>query len=529
MAELVESISEEKIKVRWSETYVSEAMNRKLAMLPPGIYSGGDVDYDSTTELRIWGGDFVLSDVVSGFSLMVQDTDQTIIDCSSLFPAVGDQTWYVGVRTDYATGVDTTGEYFFTDTPPSANQLIGRDGLVYYEVEIHDSDTGLNQATFTDMFGSAKPTPYPLRATEGAVLSTDRDLGFITNVQAYGLPTSDEKDALDGAASPSSTNVFATMDDSPTSDEKDAMSGANSPSSTNVFATMDDSPTSDEKDALDGAASPSSTNVFATMDDIVNIPTEDEKDALDGANSPSATNVFITSDDMLTSDQKDAIDGAESPSATNVFVTDSYLPYDFENYLQIFDHFVNRNISFTSDMGVWDEASSGVGSVGYSAVNNNGALRMYSGDSSDWQELFASVATESNVSKNPYISAKILLEAITDIVFIFGLYYDSDNYIIFKIDTSVAAGFRVESKSGGTLTWNTHGGMDTPDTDWHKFEIIVTGDGASVTFKYDDVVMGTHTTNIPTVDCRRYFYLHPLGASSRYVNIDWFYLKQELE
>lgn len=58
-------------------------------------------------------------------------------------------------------------------------------------------------------------------------------------------------------------------------------------------------PTANEKDALDGAAAPASTNVFVTAADVVDLPTADQKDALDGAATPSAANVFVTAADVV--------------------------------------------------------------------------------------------------------------------------------------------------------------------------------------------------------------------------------------
>ncbi len=61
--------------------------------------------------------------------------------------------------------------------------------------------------------------------------------------------------------------------------------------------------TEDEIDAIAGANSPSSSNVFATMDDLSSSggQTEDVQDALDGANAPSAANVFATLADVSSS------------------------------------------------------------------------------------------------------------------------------------------------------------------------------------------------------------------------------------
>jgi hypothetical protein len=212
MAELITSVAQEKIKIRWDETYVSEGLNRKTAIFPPGLHDGGDVDYSDTVTLRVNGGTFVVRDTINGFGLLVRDPDVATINCSALFTAATTQEWYVGIRINYSSGSPTTGEYFFTDVVPSASKLVGKDDLVFFKVTIHSGDTGLDQATF-EALDSAKPIPYPLRTTEGSVLSSDRRYGYLSNVQAYAIPTPDEKDALTGypgTTSPSSANKFMT-------------------------------------------------------------------------------------------------------------------------------------------------------------------------------------------------------------------------------------------------------------------------------------------------------------------------------
>lgn len=84
--------------------------------------------------------------------------------------------------------------------------------------------------------------------------------------------TTDVQDAIDGAATPSGSNVFATMADIPpdelTSNELQAIQNANSPGPSNEFATALDIPTTTELAAIQGAAAPSGYNVFATMADV---------------------------------------------------------------------------------------------------------------------------------------------------------------------------------------------------------------------------------------------------------------------
>lgn len=213
MAELTQSVSNEKVSTRWEETYVSRGINRQMSVIPPGLYEGGDVDYSTTTTLRIAAGKYVVQDTANGFGMILRDPDATEIDCSSLFPVVTQKDWYVGLRITYTTGSVTTCEFFMTDVLPLDQHFVGKDELVFCKVTLHVSDTGLNQATFTPLDG-AVPKPYPKRSSSGSVLSTDRDLGLLDNVSAYGIPSSDEKDALGGYPSvtpPSSANKFMTQ------------------------------------------------------------------------------------------------------------------------------------------------------------------------------------------------------------------------------------------------------------------------------------------------------------------------------
>jgi hypothetical protein len=181
-----------------------------MSVIPPGLYEGGDVDYSTTTTLRIAAGKYVVQDTANGFGMILRDPDATEIDCSSLFPVATQKDWYVGLRITYTTGSATTCEFFMTDVLPLDKHLVGKDELVFCQVTLHASDTGLNQATITPLAGSA-PKPYPERVTSGSVLSTDREFGLLDNVSAYRIPSSDEKDALVGdPGSPSASNRFIT-------------------------------------------------------------------------------------------------------------------------------------------------------------------------------------------------------------------------------------------------------------------------------------------------------------------------------
>ena len=138
-------------------------------------------------------------------------------------------------------------------------------------------------------------------------------------------------------------DISVTGEKELTEAELAAVQGANSPSGSNVFATVSDlgasgDLTPDELAAIQSADNPSSSNVFVTTAVLdaavgsVGSLTQNELAAIHGADQPSATNVFATMDDVisgstgLTSDQKDAITFANNPSASNVFMTNEDVP-----------------------------------------------------------------------------------------------------------------------------------------------------------------------------------------------------------
>ena len=88
--------------------------------------------------------------------------------------------------------------------------------------------------------------------------------------------------------------------------------------------------TADELAAVQGAATPTALNVFATMADVTGGLTSDEIDAVQGAAAPDAANVFATMADIpadeLTADELASINGANTPTALNPVATMSDIP-----------------------------------------------------------------------------------------------------------------------------------------------------------------------------------------------------------
>jgi len=119
-----------------------------------------------------------------------------------------------------------------------------------------------------------------------------------------------------------------------TSDQNDAMDGANSPSSTNVFATMDDviaggsggcGMSSDQCDGVKANSNLSSTNkvvdanmLYTHENNTISHMSDDQNQAFDNANAPSATNPVATMADVPTPYDDTALQASVSQNTTDI-------------------------------------------------------------------------------------------------------------------------------------------------------------------------------------------------------------------
>lgn len=97
-------------------------------------------------------------------------------------------------------------------------------------------------------------------------------------------------------------------------------------------------------------------------------------------------------------------------------------------------------------------------------------------------------------SSLPKFLFKLITLSTTDEFFLFALYWDTNNYIAFRVDTNVGPNWLAVCRAGGVETVVDTGiaVANTPT----KFKIDVTQDGAEVKFYIDDVLKATITTNI---------------------------------
>ena len=154
-------------------------------------------------------------------------------------------------------------------------------------------------------------TNYEAEGTASGLISTHESdaTAHHSNVND---PTADEKAALAGTGTPSSTNKYVNDDDSRLSDTREPTTHDNTKHSTNYeaaftkntafnkdFGSVADTVTEGDDGRLSDAREPTShdntkhsTNYAAESDS--RFPTADEKDALAGVGTPSSANKYVT-------------------------------------------------------------------------------------------------------------------------------------------------------------------------------------------------------------------------------------------
>lgn len=132
MANINNPISENNIKLRWNEPYISEASNIQSSVNSPGVYRGGLIEQTTPSSSQMFRITKSLPDLdttllhfnsVTGIATVVRFPTDIVIDISSWFPVVSDQTWYVSISISYAHG-GTSGDIVVSDTFPSSDNII---------------------------------------------------------------------------------------------------------------------------------------------------------------------------------------------------------------------------------------------------------------------------------------------------------------------------------------------------------------------------------------------------------------------
>jgi len=221
MADLIStvSIAVSKMKMRWEEPYVSEAANKLMSSMPRGIYRGfvPGTDPLDDKKLRLTvdpnrGDSFLLcSDNTNGFTLGLREDSYVEFDATSLFPLAGDDTWYVWAEIDYSVSSVVVGKYHLTDTVPTGNFVR------LLRLDMVNGDPGFDSANYDEDWADR---PEPTKNKTGSYSAGDIEYGLLSGVEAWRNPDEDQKDAMDNATSPSSSNPFVTK-----SETKDKVMG----------------------------------------------------------------------------------------------------------------------------------------------------------------------------------------------------------------------------------------------------------------------------------------------------------------
>lgn len=219
------SITQSKIKVRWEEPYVSEAVNRMGSLFPRGVYRGFIAKEasvpDKTFELRSdpTGGGInpdsalVYWDRTAGFGLVVRETSDPSFDMSARFTdaggteiPVGGEIWWAWADVDYATSTATSGDYHVTldgDPIPDDAVIFAKITMLAGDTTIQDSNISLVEMT----------EPFPTKREDGAYVADDQYFGYLSGEEAWNIPSLAQKRGLNAASPvPSTSNPFVTKD-----------------------------------------------------------------------------------------------------------------------------------------------------------------------------------------------------------------------------------------------------------------------------------------------------------------------------
>ena len=200
-------VDKDSIKVRWEEPYVSSAVNQVMSAFPRGVYRGFSVQ-----ELDTPGsGVQIVMDATRGDSLaLFEDLDtgyklavRILADFDLLFSFTVSTDYYIWIDVDYAESTDTQGYVRvgeLADLTAATNAVpiakFNSNNAIILNAEITQNRT--LPATFLS------PRPDDSEGNPYGVINQDEYDRF---------PTQDQKDAMDGAASPDATNPFSTLDD----------------------------------------------------------------------------------------------------------------------------------------------------------------------------------------------------------------------------------------------------------------------------------------------------------------------------
>jgi len=225
------SISLSKMKVRWEEPYVSEAVNTAHSTIPRGVYRGFIARASATPNKYfaleidpiLAGKDpdstLVYWDRADGFAVVVRENTEPSFNMAGRFTAngnteipAGGEIWNVWADVSYSVSSATSGTYHVT----LSGDPVPDDAIMLAQITMPaGATTIINSYISTDVM----TLPFPTKREDGAYVADDQYFGFLTGEEAWNVPSSDHKRAMN-AASPvaTATNPFLTKDSLPVLD-----------------------------------------------------------------------------------------------------------------------------------------------------------------------------------------------------------------------------------------------------------------------------------------------------------------------
>ena len=215
------SISISNMKVRWEEPYTSEAQGRLSTALPRGIYRGcylvPNLPYTTSFKLVPISGTiqpdfndsfFVVNDQSNGFSIAVRQPGEVVFDMSAEFPLSGSKNWLLIAEISYSTGALTVGNYKVVD----AADVTTIDGLIVLgDIVMAGGEINIQYSNLTSrIYNDGGPIPTKRRLSSDVDPDVDQLWGLLSSMEAFRIPTLNQKDALDNSDSPMAANPYLT-------------------------------------------------------------------------------------------------------------------------------------------------------------------------------------------------------------------------------------------------------------------------------------------------------------------------------
>lgn len=232
------SVNAEKVKLRYRERYLTEGANEKSLALVRGCYRGFLPRKSAVADMKIWLSVDPLSKgldedsfavyaernegapAYDGWALSVREVGDVVLDLTGvagLDPVPGGVThYYIYILGNYQVGAATEVTYNVSDADP---RIANPDAILIGWVPVVPGATLIDfdiadPATYADVI-SVRKFPVPTSAKDELSLGAGDDRwGYFDSVSRWSTPTTDQKDAMDGASSPDASNPFAVENES---------------------------------------------------------------------------------------------------------------------------------------------------------------------------------------------------------------------------------------------------------------------------------------------------------------------------